>query len=112
MRTIICKLESVFTKSSNVFAFNTDIELKIGDTISFSEYGTLLKVIKIFKKSYKYFEIKTKKVSNKFDSKSQTQKEVETLIIRDDNKEIIYETLLNKIYENSYLCIQTCRRNK
>ena len=57
-------------------------------------YNTKMQVVKILESSYNYYNASTGELSNAFNSTSQW--EIRTLVIREEDEEIIYGNLIKQ----------------
>jgi len=100
MKTILV----VYTNKTNLskkeisslkkYAFNTPSEVSVGDLIESSEYTTSMLVVKVLDKAYDYFNSATGELSSEFNSTAQWN--IRTLVIREEEEEVIYGKLVNK----------------
>ena len=82
-------------RTKKAYAFNTNSTLKEGDLIKTKEYDTRILVIKVLENAFKYYNSTTGELSNDFTSTA--QREIVTLEIREDDEEIIYGSLVNRV---------------
>jgi len=100
MKTILVVYTDKFLSKTEIaktkkYSFNTSAELKEGDMFSSPSYATKMQVVKILQNSYKYYNASTGELSDTFNSTSQW--EIRTLVIREEEEEVIYGTLLTNI---------------
>lgn len=88
---LLSKLEIAKTKK---YSFNTSADLKEGDMFNSPSYDTKMQVVKILEYSYKYYNTSTGELSDIFNSTSQW--EIRTLVIREEDEEIIYGHLIKQ----------------
>ncbi len=78
--------------SSKHYSFNTESDLKVGDIIKSPSYTTNMMIIKVFDEAFTYLNNVTGELSNNYNSVN--QREIRTLVIREDEKEVIYGSLV------------------
>lgn len=77
-----------------LYAFNTPSDLKKGDIIKSEAYSTPIEVVKVMDDSFTYYNRSNGELSNKFTSTE--QRELATLIIREDSANTVYGSITNK----------------
>jgi len=97
MKTILVVYTDKFLSKAEIaktkkYSFNSTTELKEGDMFSSPSYATKMQVVKVLDKNYKYYNASTGELSDTFNSTSQW--EIRTLVIREEDDEVIYGTLL------------------
>lgn len=100
MKTIVVvysnteKLSKAEIGKMKKYSFNTDADIKVGDLLDSPTYTTKMLVVKVLNKQYKYYNTSTGKLSNSYNSTSQW--EIRTLVIREDDNEVIYACKIKK----------------
>lgn len=97
MKTVIVVYSNkVLTKTqisrAKKYSFNTPSEVEIGDLIDSPNYDTKMLVVKVLDRNYKYFNSSTGELSDNYNSTSQW--EIRTLVIREEEEEVIYGSLV------------------
>ena len=77
------------------YSFNTNSDLKVGDIIKSSQYSSNMQVVSVLDKCYKYVNCKTGDLS--MDCNSTNCFAIRELVIRDEEENKIYGTLVNGI---------------
>jgi hypothetical protein len=101
MKTILV----VYTNKANLskkeisglkkYSFNTASNVSVGDLIDSTEYTTYMLVIKVLEKSYLYFNAATGELSDEFNSTAQWN--IRTIVIREEEEDVIYGKIVNKL---------------
>lgn len=78
--------------NSKHHSFNTESDLKVGDIIKSPSYTTNMMIIKVFDEAFTYLNNVTGELSNNYNSVN--QREIRTLVIGEDEKEVIYGSLV------------------
>jgi hypothetical protein len=99
MKTILVVYTNKLLSKSEIakakkYSFNTSTELKEGDMFSSPSYFTYLQVVKVLDKDFKYYNASTGELSDTFNSTAQW--EIRTLVIREDEEEVIYGSLIKQ----------------
>ena len=99
MRTIlVVYTDNLLSKNeiakAKKYSFNTESNLKEGDMVKSSTYSTAMQVVKVLDKSYKFYNSSTGEMSDEFNSTAQW--EIKTLVIREDNADVVYGSVIKK----------------
>lgn len=76
------------------YAFKTASELKEGDMISSSAYNANLQVVNTLNEEFTYYNSETGELSNNYTSTKQWF--VKELIIREDNEDAVYGSIIKE----------------
>lgn len=77
------------------YSFNTESNLKVGDIVSLENYPTDMQVVEVFESSFKYYNTNTGTFSNEFTSAN--DREIATLVIKENTIGVIYGTLVKEM---------------
>ena len=86
-------------KYAKRYAFNTSYDIKKGDTVIFHSYDTPMQVVEVLEESFKYFNRQTGELSNTLNST--VQFEIRELVMREEDKNIVYVTISDFSLKNS-----------
>jgi hypothetical protein len=70
------------------YSFNTSSDVKEGDMIKSNEYSSAMQIVKVLDESFAYYNKSTGELTNEF--KSSAQWDIRTLIIREEDEEVVY----------------------
>jgi len=73
MRTILViysnvRVSETELKSIKKYAFNTESDVRVGDILDSNSYSTKMVVVRVLDEKFKYYDGKSGKMSNNFDS--------------------------------------------
>lgn len=99
MKTILVVYTNKLLSKSEIarakkYSFNTSADLKEGDMFSSPSYDTNMQVVKVLDNAYKYYNASTGELSDTFNSTAQW--EIRTLVIREDEEEVIYGNIIKQ----------------
>lgn len=81
-------------RSKKKYSFNTESSVKVGDLIQSQSYGTNMQIVKVLDKLFKYYNSNTGELSDEFTSTMQNESAI--LVIRENNDDVVYGSIINK----------------
>lgn len=67
---------ATFEGSPKEYSFNTNNDIKVGDEIQTNEYKAKITITEVLEESFKYFNFKTKELTNTYEGSVVNVKEV------------------------------------